>query len=305
MPPSGKVTEPLNRMFHSSVLYRTLCFCVVAIAVDTAGCRPPVREYELRGVVVSVDTSRQEITIQHEDIPRFMPGMTMPFKVRDGKLLVGRVPGDLVRATLVVENSNGYLRTLERIGSAPVPPTPAAALPDVLDSGEEVPDATFTDQTGTRRKLSDWRGRAIAVTFTYTRCPLPNFCPLMDQHFKRVQERFGQQPEIRERIHLLSVSFDPEYDRPAVLAAHARTLGADPSIWTFLTGDRKAVETFAAPFGISVIREEGSPQEIIHNLRTAVIDPNGRLNVTSMAEDQELCAALGNRSVNLMLHARA
>ena len=263
--------------FRSSVLCRILGFCVLPLAVYAAGCRPSSREYELRGVVVSVDASRDEITIQHEDIPRFMPGMTMPFKVRDKQLLAGRVPGDLVRATLVVEDSNGYLRTIERIGSAPVPPAPAASLPGVLDPGDEVPEGTFTDQAGKRRNLSDWRGQAIAVTFIYTRCPLPNFCPLMDQHFKRVQENFAERSEMRGRIHLLSVTFDPEYDRPPVLAAHARRLGADPTMWTFLTGNRKAIEAFAAPFGISVIREEGSPQEIVHNLRTAVIDPNGRL----------------------------
>jgi protein SCO1/2 len=263
-------------LLRSSVLSRILGFCVLAIAISPAACRPAAREYELRGVVVSVDASRQEITIKHEDIPRFMPGMTMPFKVRDEKLLVGRVPGDLVRARLVVEDSNGYLRTIERIGSAPVPPTPAATVPGVLAPGDEVMEGTFTDQTGQRRKLSDWRGRAVVVTFIYTRCPLPNFCPLMDQHFKRVQEKFAEQPEMRERIHLLSVSFDPEYDRPPVLAAHARRLGADPTLWTYLTGDREAVEMFAAQFGITVIRE-GSPQEIVHNLRTAVIDPNGRL----------------------------
>jgi protein SCO1/2 len=277
MPPSWKVTEPLKVLFRSSVLCPILGFCVLAIAVWSAGCRPAEREYELRGVVVSVDASRQEITIKHEDIPRFMPGMTMPFKVRDGNLLVGRVPGDLVRARLVVEDSNGYLRTLERVGSAPVLTTPAAPLTSLLNPGDEVPKGTFIDQTGKRRTLADWRGRAIAVTFIYTRCPLPNFCPLMDQHFRRVQDGVAQQPEMRERIHLLSVSFDPEFDRPKVLAAHAQRLGADPGMWTFLSGDPKAIEAFAAPFGMSVIRERDSPQDIVHNLRTAVIDPDGRL----------------------------
>jgi protein SCO1 len=277
MPPSRKVTEPLDARFYSSVLYRKLCFCLLAIAVSTAGCRPPPREYELRGVVVSVDASREEITIKHEDIPRFMPGMTMPFKVQNRRLLDGRRPGDLVRATLVVQDSDAYIRTLERTGFAPVPENPTASLPDILDPGDVVADAQFIDQSGTRRKLSDWRGQAIAVTFIYTRCPLPNFCPLMDQHFKRVQEDVAGHAELRGRVHLLSVSFDPDYDRPPVLALRARQLGADSQIWTFLTGDRKVVEAFAAPFGISIIREAGSPQEIVHSLGTAVIDPNGRL----------------------------
>jgi protein SCO1 len=271
------VTEPLDAHLHSSGLCRGLVFCGLAFAVHLAGCRAPAREYELRGVVVSVNAERQEITIKHEDIPRFMPGMTMPFKVRDVRLLHNRVPGDVVRGTLVVEESTGYLRTLERTGSAPVPEHPSASLPDLLDPGEQVPDGAFTDQAGARRRVSDWRGQALAVTFVYTRCPLPNFCPLMDQHFERVQDAVATDSALRGRVHLLSISFDPDYDRPAVLNARAKDLRADPAIWTFLTGDRTAIEAFAARFGVSVMREKGSPPEIVHNLRTAVIDPQGQL----------------------------
>jgi protein SCO1 len=276
MPPSGKVAEQLNAHFHSSVSYRNLSFCALALVLHTA-CRPATREYELRGVVVSVDPSKQEITIKHDDIPHFMPGMTMPFKVSNGGLLEGRVPGDLVRATLVVQDSNGYLRTLERIGSAPIPPNPAASLPNILEPADLVPDGTFTDQNGERRRLSDWRGQALAVTFIYTRCPLPNFCPLMDQHFKRVQEMVDADRDLRGRVHLLSVSFDPEYDRPPVLASRAKQLGANAKTWSFLTGQRAEIEQFAGRFGISLVREEGSAGEIVHTLRTAVIDPKGAL----------------------------
>src|SRR5688572_12258499 len=144
-----------------------------------AGCAPRPREYELRGVVVAVDSTRQEITIKHDDIPRFMPGMTMPFRVKDAALLEGRVPGDLVRATLVVEDNGAHLRALERTGSAPAPPVEAAP-PRPLEPGAEVPDASFVDQDGATRRFSSWRGHALAVTFMYTRCPIPNFCPLMD-----------------------------------------------------------------------------------------------------------------------------
>jgi protein SCO1/2 len=276
MPPTWKVTEPLDTRFRSSVLYRRLVFCGLALVTYVA-CRPAAREYELRGVVVSVDRSKQEITIKHEDIPRFMPGMTMPFKVEDERLLEGRVPGDLVRATLVVENANAYLRSIERTGSAPVPSDPAASLPNVLPAGAIVPNAGFVDETGKKRQLSDWRGQAVGVTFIYTRCPLPNFCPLMDQHFRRVQDVVDGDREMRGRVHLLSVTFDPEFDRPPVLAARAAQLGADAGTWNFLTGDRTEIEKFAAHFGISIMREEGSPEDIVHNLRTAVIDPEGRL----------------------------
>jgi protein SCO1/2 len=255
---------------------------VVAVAVlaVAAGCRPRPREYELRGVVVAVDPSRQEITIKHEDIPRFMPGMTMPFKVRDPRLLQDRRPGDLVRATLVVEESDAHLRAIERTGSGPIPELPSdggAPRVDLLAAGDPVPDTAFVDQGGRIRRLADWRGQILAVTFIYTRCPIPNFCPLMDRHFQSAAAAILQDASLRQRVRLLSVSFDPVHDTPAVLAAHAKRLEADPAIWTFLTGDQETIDRFALRFGVSVIREGASAKDIVHSLRTAVIGADGRL----------------------------
>jgi protein SCO1 len=241
-----------------------------------AGCAPRPREYELRGVVVGIDTSRQEITIKHDDIPRFMPGMTMPFKVKEAALLEGRVPGDLVRATLVVEENGAHLRTLERTGSG-VAPAAEPAPPRPLETGAEVPDASFVDQNGVSRRLSSWRGHAVAVTFIYTRCPIPNFCPLMDRHFAEAQRAVLADETLRARVRLLSVTIDPGHDRPGVLAAHARRVGADGSVWTWLTGEGGDIDAFASRFGVSVLREGASAGDLVHNLRTAVIDPGGSL----------------------------
>jgi protein SCO1/2 len=248
------------------------------VVVVLCACGPTQREYELRGVVVAVDPARDEITIRHEDIPRFMPGMTMPFKVRDSRLLQGRQPGDVVRATLVVEESDAHIRALERTGSAPVPESSSAVRPDLLDVGETAPDGTFTDQEGKTRRLADWRGQVLAVTFVYTGCPIPNFCPLMDRHFRNAQRAILETPGLRGRARLLSVSIDPEHDRPPVLAAHARTLGANPDVWSFLTGEREALERFASRFGVTIVREDAPAGEIVHGLRTAIIDANGRVS---------------------------
>lgn len=259
-------------------MYGKVALGCTIVAVLSAACAPRQREYELRGVVVAIDSASHEITIKHEDIPRFMPGMTMPFKVRDPLLLQGRVPGDLVRATLVVEESDAHIRALERTGSAAVPESPSALRPDILEAGEAVPDAAFTDQEGKPRRLSDWRGQAVAVTFVYTRCPISNFCPLTDQHFKNAQRAIEDAPDLRGRARLVSVSIDPEYDTPPVLAARARTLQASPEVWTFLTGERQALEEFASRFGVALMRGDAPAQEIVHNLRTAIIDSNGRLS---------------------------
>jgi protein SCO1 len=252
-----------------------------------AACRgSDLREYELRGHVLAVNPARQEITIRHEDIRGFMPGMTMPFKVLDGKLLEGRAAGDLVRATLVVDGAEAYLRALERTGFEPVAGRPAASAPmDLLDVGASVPDVEFTDQTGAPRRLSGWGGRAVAVTFIYTRCPLPDFCPVMDRHFRSVQAAVQQDERLKGRVQLLSVSFDPAFDNPGVLAQHAARVGADPSMWSFLTGEPAAIDTFASRFGVSVMRDDPAEQEIVHNLRTAVLDRERRLTAILRGND--------------------
>jgi protein SCO1 len=252
--------------------------CAAALALAACGSGSKAQEYELQGQVLLVDQARREITIKHGDIPRFMPGMTMAFKVKDDALLRGRMPGELVKATLVVEESDAHLRTIERTGMAPIPEgTPPPARLDVLAPRSPVADATFVDETGAARRLSDWRGKAVAVTFMYTRCPIPNFCPLMDRYFASVQEQVRRDPALAPHVQLLSVTFDPQHDTPAVLARHAQTLGADATLWRFLTGDAAAIEQFASQFGVSIARE-ASP-EIVHNLRTAVIDPQGRLSI--------------------------
>jgi protein SCO1/2 len=268
---------------------------VVALLLSVAGCSRS-RQYELRGQVLAVDTARQEITVKHEDIRGFMPGMTMPFKVRDSTLLAGRRPGDFITATLIVEDADGYLSAIASTGHAPLTePPPARLVRDVLNPGDQVPDVLLVDESGKSRKLSEWRGRTLAVTFIYTRCPLPNFCPRMDRNFAAVERVVRDDPRLRERVRLLSISFDPDFDTPAILAEHARRVGADPGTWDFVTGSRDDIDTFAGRFGVAVLRQDPEQQEIVHNLRTAVVDGDGRLRTIFNGNDwtpSDLFAAL-------------
>lgn len=246
-------------------------------------CAPSPPDYELRGQILKVDPARQELTIKHGDIKGFMPGMTMAFKVRDAALLQGRQPGDEIVATLVVEKTAAYLSRIEKTGYAALTePSPATRVMDITEPGERIRTAELVDQTGRQRKIEDWRGRLMAVTFVYTRCPLPNYCPLLDRHFAAVQQQLQDAPELRERVRLVSVTLDPEYDTPPVLARHAAGLRSNPALWTFVTGQPSNIEDFASQFGVSVIRENATADEIVHNLRTALIDADGKL-VTVLA----------------------
>jgi protein SCO1/2 len=251
---------------------------LLAAAVTAAACggAPESRQYELTGQILAVRPERSEVVIKHEDIKGFMPGMTMPFKVRDATLLAGRQAGDLVTATLVVEEVDAYLSTLTRTGQAPVDTAPPPETPDVLQPGDEVKDAPLIDQEGQAKPLSSFRGHRVALTFIYTRCPLPEFCPLMDRHFVALQKRIKGEPALAD-VRLVTVTFDPEFDTPAVLETHARRRQADPAVWSFLTGEPPAVAEFAKQFGVYTEDSPQNPTEITHNLRTAVIDPGGRL----------------------------
>jgi protein SCO1/2 len=255
-------------------------FGIVLAAVIVASCSrgPQPKEYEVRGQVLGVKPEAQEVLLKHEDIKGFMPGMTMPFKVRDAKLLNGIQPGDLVTATLVVADSDAHLSAISKTGHAQLeaPPASASSGFELLKDGETVPDQLLIDQDGKPRPMSSFRGHRVALTFTYTRCPMPNFCPLMDRNFQALQREIKKTPALAD-VRLVTVSFDPEFDTPPVLKAHANRLEADPLIWSFVTGDRDEVERFAARFGIAIDRAEQNPIDITHNLRTAVIDPDGRL----------------------------
>lgn len=249
---------------------------IVVLAVAVGGCSRPPRQFELRGQILAVDRSRQEITIKHGDIRGFMPGMTMPFKVRDVRLLDGRSAGDLVTATLVVEETDAFLSSVERTGHAALTEAPPVRM-DIVAPGDPAPDVRLTDETGAARTLSEWRGRTLAVTFTYTRCPLPDFCPRMDRQFAAVQREVLADERLRDRVSLLSVTLDPGFDTPQVLAGHARRAGADPRVWRFATGDREAIRAFASRFGVSIMTASPDGTDLTHNLRTAVVGADGTI----------------------------
>jgi len=258
----------------------------LCLAILAGACRqkpPDERIYPLQGQVQSIEAPRKLVILKHEEIKGFMPAMTMPYEVDDPKALDALAPGDLIDSTLVVFSAGARIRNIRKVGTAPLEKPPAdTPMPgassgfELIKPGEAVPDAAFVDQDGRKRRFHGFKGSPVVMTFIYTKCPLPTFCPLMDRHFAAMQNTLKEDPALKG-VHLVTVSFDPAVDTPPVLKKHAHELNADLSRWTFLTGDRDEVDQFAARFGVSVSRAVNDPRDITHNLRTAIIKADGTL----------------------------
>jgi protein SCO1/2 len=279
------------------------CLALAALVAASACSRQAdARRYELTGQVLEVRSDRNQLVIKHQDIPNFMPGMTMPFTVKPASLMSDVRAGDLVRATLVVEEVDAYLSTIDKTGTAPLPAAPPPPPePLALQPGQAGEDAALVDQDGMPFFFSGLKGHRVALTFIYTRCPLPDFCPLMDRQFQSLQKTIAATPALSD-VRLVTVTLDPAYDTPAVLKPYAAKLQADPARWSFLTGDAKAVNAFGTQFGLYVEPNAEKPVDIIHNLRTAVVDANGRLvkihtgnswTTTELLDDLTAAAAPG------------
>ena len=260
---------------------RASMLLAIALSLLVGACAgpPDQRQYTLQGQVLSVAADRREANIKHEEIKGLMPAMTMPYKAAEGQQFENVAAGDLVTATLVVVSNGAYLKDVKKVGEAPLETAPQAAPSassgfELLSPGEVVPNTRFVDQDGKTRDLASFRNSTLVVTFIYTRCPIPTFCPLMDRHFAAIQTKLKTEPALRH-VQLVSVSFDPIADTPPVLKKHAAALGADPKFWTFLTGQRDEIDKFAARFGVAVTREMNDPLDISHNLRTAIVDAKG------------------------------
>jgi protein SCO1/2 len=244
--------------------------------------------YKLTGVVRAVDPARPSVTIRHDEIPGFMAAMTMTFRLKDASALEDVRPGDEVEATLVVVKQGGEVSDYELNDLVVSRPAPAPAVtihagesgPEVspaaapLKPGDEVPDFEMTTQDGQKQRLIDLRGHVVALTFIYTRCPLPDFCPRMDRKFSVLADRVSAVPGREEQVRLISLSFDPEHDTPEVLRRHAALLGGRPPLWTFAVASHEELARIARPLGLLYGPGKG---EIIHNLTVALIDPEGRL----------------------------
>ena len=248
---------------------------------------PPSPTTHLKGIVKRVEKELEHVTIEHEAIPGFMDAMRMRFAYKDKSVLGSLRPGDLVEGTLRVERSNGVVNNYELLAPAVTKAAPSGMAPDIsrkqallreqprlLEVGEPVPDFSMTSQDGNVVKLSDLRGNAVALTFIYTRCPLPDFCPLMDKKFSELAQRLGASPARAKQGPLDFPLVRPGARYPRSLAQACQVRGAIPPLWSYAVASHAELAKIGVPLGLFY---QPGDSEIAHNLCTAIIDPQGKL----------------------------
>jgi protein SCO1/2 len=259
---------------------------LIATVVWFAACRrhsANEKRYDLKGKVVAVEKDKRLVTIAHDDIKGYMPGMVMPFTVKDDEPLEILVAGDQVQATLVVDGATSWIENVFVTRESTDPANPNISGPVEAKTGDEVPNFTLLNQDGKAVRLHDYRGKALLLTFIYTRCPDPNQCTLMSSNFALIDQELQKQPDLSQKTHLLSISFDPDYDTPQVLrsygASHTGRYSDEKfQHWEFATGNKDQVKGIAQFFGMRYFHDTTSGQEnVVHSLRTAVIGPDGKV----------------------------
>lgn len=252
-----------------------------------AACLPAsaAQRYAVSGMVVRVDPAERTMVVSHGPIAGFMDAMVMPFRVRKPEVLTGMQPGMKVDFTLVVDKVSSYADDVRVASGDSVARDPLQARRlQLLDSlvagppviavtiGQPMPDFRLTDQNRREIHLSQFSGKVVVVNFIYTRCPLPDYCLRLSNNFARLQKRFRER--MGKDLILLSVTFDPKYDQPEVLAKYAGTFKADPDAWHFLTGSTADLRRVYGYFGVDAYPDEGL---LTHSLRSAIIDRHGKL----------------------------
>ena len=243
---------------------------------------PNAKRFPFRGKVVSVDRAAKRAKIDHEAIPGYMEAMTMEFPVHADMVWDELIPGAEIKAELVVDSSSkdGYwLENLVISAPAKAGQADVSVNENFAQIGQVVPDFSLTNQDGKKISLKSFRGKSLAITFIYAKCPLPDYCIRMSTNFSDLANQINENAELKDKIRLLSISFDPSNDTPAKLKAYGLGYmggGAhDLGVWQLAVGTDAEVRKVADFFGLRYEIDQNDKTKINHSLRTAVIGPDG------------------------------
>ncbi len=231
--------------------------------------------------MIGTNSESGEVELDAAEVPGFMAAMVMPYKLETPRELKQLHRGDRIRGTL---NVGGSATTLAQIAvtdrSKEVKELGPEAAARSIPAGAPVPDFALTDQDGRVVQTSNFRGKLLLVTFVYTNCPLSDYCPRVSHNFADINEQLTKLPELYKRTHLLTVSFDPDRDTPAVLRSYGgaytgRYTQENFEHWTFAVPKKEDLEPVLAFFNVGAVPAPGGT--LTHTLSTVLIGENGRV----------------------------
>src|SRR5687767_13860194 len=222
------------------------------------------RVFSVRGIVKEIHRAKREVIVRHEEIPDYMAAMTMPFSVRDARIIDPLKAGDEITFSYHVTTNVHWIDNIKVVRSGVALPPNSRPNLEEFKPGDAVPDLPFVDQNARPFRFTELRGQAFALTFVFTRCPLPNFCPLLSQKFRAAQESLST-PGTPKNWKLISLTIDPAHDTPTVLRRYGEAQNADFNRWSFATGELRDITVLALRSGVNFWDESGS---ITHNVRT-------------------------------------
>ena len=269
--------KPRKGAKSTKIVFVFLSVLALSLLFGAACRKSNAKRYDLKGKVLAVEPEKHLVTVAHEDIKDYMPAMTMAYTVPSESDLQIIAPDDEITATLVIDGKHSWLEDLiitRQSATAPAMPGAQMAKP-----GDDVPNFTLLNQDNREIHIKDYRGKTLLLTFIYTRCPVPDYCTLMSDNFAQIDRALGADQELYGKTHLLSISIDPEYDTPKVLrsygAAHTERYQNETfAHWEFVGGTKEQVKEIAQFFGLTYFPEK---DQIIHALRTVIVDPQGRV----------------------------
>lgn len=286
----------------------------IGFALLCLGCRktemptevkPPAapKTYAVTGIIKEIKAADSRIIIRHDEITNYMVAMTMPFNVRDTNLLTGFSAGDHVSFSLLVTEDESWIEQLKQIGRITETAAPLAPTNTHAAISNQVPllDYKFTNEFGRPVSFNHFKGSAVAFTFFFTRCPLPEYCPRLMKNFVGAAEKLRSQPNAPTNWHFLAITFDTAFDTPAVLREYAQRYNYDSNHWSFLTGESERIAELAKA---SEVYYEPDGAFFNHNFRTLVLDATGQLQMSfpiggdlsdMLAEEILKAAAVTNR----------
>ncbi len=246
-------------------------------AAESPTNEPGERLFAVKGVILELKPDDKSVVIRHEVIPDFMAVMTMPFNVKTPKDLLGLHSGDEVSFQLHVTETESWVDQIRKTGSVILPEKTIkpAKIPPVA-AKNSLRDYEFTNELGHAVSLNSFKGQALAVTFIYTRCPLPEYCPRLSKNFQEAAQKLAAMTNAPANWHFLSITFDPEFDSPDRLKAYGETYQYDPAHWSFLTGPTNEIQELSRQSGVET---ESDGYTINHNFRTLIIDANSHLQM--------------------------